>query len=96
MSIWSLITALANDRVGLFLLDCRHGVKRTRSSRTRRNAVDFARLCFPKATDELVGTAYVDDRIRIYWRDKDREADYTFLKKQLSGKENSDATATRD
>jgi hypothetical protein len=37
--------------------------------------VDLTAPLFSEKTDELIGTVYVDDKPRINWRDKSREAD---------------------
>jgi dipeptidyl aminopeptidase/acylaminoacyl peptidase len=47
------------------------------------NQVDFGGAEFSEATDELVATYYVGDRLRVYFRDKDWEKDYRRLQKQL-------------
>jgi dipeptidyl aminopeptidase/acylaminoacyl peptidase len=51
------------------------------------NRVDFGNASFSEVSDELIATAYVDERSRIYWKDKSFEADYKLLQKQLPGKE---------
>ncbi|MFL5522773.1 MAG: alpha/beta fold hydrolase [Gemmatimonadaceae bacterium] len=51
------------------------------------NRVDFGAANFSDVTNELVGTAYVDDRTRAYWKDPSWEKDYNFLKSKLPGKE---------
>ena len=48
--------------------------------------VDFGSAIFSEVTDELVATAYVDDRLRLHFRDKALEADYRLIEKQLPGK----------
>ncbi|UCF04704.1 MAG: alpha/beta fold hydrolase [bacterium] len=45
--------------------------------------VDFGGTFFSRKTDELLGTYYVADRLRIYFRDKKAAKDYKKLKKQL-------------
>jgi dipeptidyl aminopeptidase/acylaminoacyl peptidase len=49
--------------------------------------VDFAGAIFSDLTEELVATTYVDDRIRIYWKNKAFEADYKWLKSKLGDRE---------
>ncbi len=51
------------------------------------NRVDFAGLVVSEVTREIFYTAYEDDKIRLYWKDKKFEAEYNMLKKQLSGQE---------
>ena len=58
--------------------------------------VDFGGAIFSEKTDELVGTTYVGDTTRTYFRDKTYEADYALIKKQLPGKEADFAGATSD
>src|SRR5207237_2558308 len=48
------------------------------------NRVDFGAANFSDVTNELVGTAYVDDRTRAYWKDPSWEKDYNFLKTKLA------------
>ena len=47
------------------------------------NEVDFGGAIFSEKTDELVGTTYVGDRTRTYFRDKSYEADYEQIRKKL-------------
>lgn len=47
------------------------------------NQVDFGRAVFSEATDELIATSYVGDRIRIYPQNDKIAADLAFLKQQL-------------
>ncbi|MEO8055034.1 MAG: alpha/beta fold hydrolase [Acidobacteriota bacterium] len=58
--------------------------------------VDFGSAIFSDATDELVATSYEDDRTRIYFRDKNWEADYNLLKKKLGDKEVLPNSSTAD
>ncbi len=52
-----------------------------------QSRVDFGDTLFSERTDELIGTVYVDDRMRTYWKDKSFAADYDLLQKRLPGKE---------
>jgi dipeptidyl aminopeptidase/acylaminoacyl peptidase len=47
------------------------------------NQVDFGGTEFSSKTDEIIATYYVGDRLRIYFKDKEYEKDYTKLKKKL-------------
>jgi dipeptidyl aminopeptidase/acylaminoacyl peptidase len=58
--------------------------------------VDFGSPIFSDVTDELVGTAYVDDRTRVYWRDPAFKADYEWLKAKLGDMEIGMGASTRD
>lgn len=60
------------------------------------NRVDLGAPIFSDLTDELIGTVYVDDRTRLYFRDKRYEADYELLKKKLPGKEVGFGSSTKD
>ena len=60
------------------------------------NQVDFGGAVFSELTGDLIATAYVGDRARLYFRDKTYGADYEWLKKQLPGKELAFAGSTQD
>jgi dipeptidyl aminopeptidase/acylaminoacyl peptidase len=47
--------------------------------------VDFGAAVFSEVTGDLVGTIYIEDHVRPYFRDKSYEADYKWLKKELHG-----------
>ena len=49
-----------------------------------QNEVDFGGALFSEKTDELVGTIYVGDRTRTYFRDKSFEADYLAGQEQVA------------
>ena len=49
--------------------------------------VDISRAAFSEATDELVGTVYLDDRKRNYWRDEGFEKDFQHVRVQFPGQE---------
>ena len=61
-----------------------------------QNEVDFGGAIFSDKTDELVGTVYVGDRTRTYFRDKSFEADYQQVKKKLPNLEITIAGGTND
>ncbi len=58
--------------------------------------VDFGNASFSEVTDDLISTSYNDERERVYWKDKNFEADYKLLEKQLPGKEIGFGSATKD
>jgi dipeptidyl aminopeptidase/acylaminoacyl peptidase len=58
--------------------------------------VDFGFAMFSQKTEELVGTTYVGDRSRTYFRDKSYEADYDQIKKKLPNREVTIAGSTAD
>jgi dipeptidyl aminopeptidase/acylaminoacyl peptidase len=60
------------------------------------NRVDLGEAFFSEATDELVGTAYEDDRTRLYFRDPAWERDFRWLEEKFPGKEISPLSATAD
>jgi dipeptidyl aminopeptidase/acylaminoacyl peptidase len=60
------------------------------------NRVDFGGAIFSDRTDDLIGTVYVDDTVRVYWKDKGFEADYELLKKKLPGKQINFPSLTKD
>ena len=58
--------------------------------------VDFGNAIFSEATDELVGTSYEDDRVRVYFRDPAWEADYKLLQGKFPGKDITLGSSTAD
>ncbi|HYS69158.1 MAG TPA: hypothetical protein VEM14_02885, partial [Gemmatimonadaceae bacterium] len=60
------------------------------------NRVDFGNASFSDVTNELVATAYVDDRARIYWKNPDWEKDYNIIKSKLPDEELNVASTTND
>ena len=58
--------------------------------------VDFGSAVFSEVTDEMVLTSYLDDRLRLYFKDKQFEADYNYLKKQKPGREVGFGSSTSD
>ncbi len=58
--------------------------------------VDISGAIFSEPTDELLATAYDDDKPRRYFRDKGLEADYELVRTKLPGREISRASHTRD
>jgi dipeptidyl aminopeptidase/acylaminoacyl peptidase len=60
------------------------------------NRVDFGNATFSEVTDDLILTSYEDERQRLYWKNKDYEADYKWLEKQLPGREIGMGSTTKD
>jgi dipeptidyl aminopeptidase/acylaminoacyl peptidase len=58
--------------------------------------VDFGAALFSEKTDALVGTSYVGDTTRMYFRDKTYAADYELIKKKLPGREIAFGGSTAD
>jgi dipeptidyl aminopeptidase/acylaminoacyl peptidase len=61
-----------------------------------KNEADFGAAIFSRKTDELVGTVYVGDRTRTYFRDKSFEADYKQVQAKLPSVEVTIAGGTDD
>ncbi|MFN2637255.1 MAG: alpha/beta fold hydrolase [Gemmatimonadaceae bacterium] len=60
------------------------------------NRVDFGNATFSDVNDELIATSYQDERTRIYWKDKEAEADYKLIQSKLPGKEITPTSTTAD
>ena len=58
--------------------------------------VDFGNAIFSESTEELVGTSYEDDRVRVYFRDPAWEADYKLLQGKFPGKDITLGSSTAD
>jgi hypothetical protein len=58
--------------------------------------VDLSDVTFSEVTDDLIATTYIDDRARVYFKDKSYEADYNLLKKQFPGMEIDFASNTKE
>jgi dipeptidyl aminopeptidase/acylaminoacyl peptidase len=58
--------------------------------------VDFGFPLFSDVTDDLIGTIYFDDKMRIYFKDKEFGSDYELVQKQLPGKEIFIDSRTKD
>ena len=58
--------------------------------------VDLSNAAFSDVTDELIFTQYVEDRQRLYFKDKVFEADYKLLQRKLPNKEISFDSSTAD
>jgi dipeptidyl aminopeptidase/acylaminoacyl peptidase len=84
-----------SDLVALTLLDPATGKEEIVESDPEKK-VDLANVVFSDVSGELLATAYEDDRIRWYFRDKAFEADYRWLEKQLPGKRLGLYSPTRD
>jgi dipeptidyl aminopeptidase/acylaminoacyl peptidase len=58
--------------------------------------VDLAGAVFSEATDEIELTLYQDDKPRRYFKNKDVEADFKWLREKLPGKEVGRISVTKD
>jgi len=83
------------DLVRLVLFDPETGNEETVESDPLKR-VDFGNALFSEATDDLVGTSYEDERVRLYFRDKAWEADYKLLQSKFPGKDIVGGSSTAD
>ena len=58
--------------------------------------VDLGGVRFSDLTDEIIFTSYQDEKPRIYFKDKEAEADYKLVKRKVGGKEVSFGSGTDD
>lgn len=58
--------------------------------------VDLGGVPFSEVTKEIIATVYVDDKSRIYWKDKNYEAAYKDIKKRLGEREVNFGSSTKD
>lgn len=83
------------DLSTLFLMDPATK-KLTKMESDPKGKVDFGGLRLDRNTREIISTSYTDDRSRIYWRNKDWEKSYKFLKSKFPGREVSFQSSTLD
>jgi dipeptidyl aminopeptidase/acylaminoacyl peptidase len=83
------------DLTRLMLLDVKTGETELVES-DPENDVDFGRPIFSDATEELIGTAYVGDRVRIYPRDEQFARDLEILREKLPDGELGWTSMTED
>jgi dipeptidyl aminopeptidase/acylaminoacyl peptidase len=84
-----------SNLIALRLLDPQNGQTRALESDPMKR-VDLAGPLISDATYEIVATMYNDDKLRIYWKNKEWEADYRRVEKQLPGKELRNTSSTAD
>nr|MBA3987273.1 S9 family peptidase [Flavobacteriales bacterium] len=70
--------------------------KKTKIESDPENRVDFGGLSMSRLNREIIFTSYTDDKTRMYFKNKEREANYNFLLEQFPGREVSYQSATRD
>jgi len=58
--------------------------------------VDFGSALFSEVTHEILSTTYIDERQRVYWKDKTYAADYKWLAAKLPNLDLSFVSHTRD
>ena len=83
------------DLIQLALLDPATGKTETVES-DPLGKVDFAGALFSEATDELVETWYIHDRVKTYYKDKVFGADVHWLEHKYTGEEVMLVSRTRD
>jgi len=83
------------DLVALELFDPESGKTEMVESDPMKR-VDFGGAVFSQVTDELVLTSYLDDKQRVYFKNKEFESDYKWLQSKLPGKELALGSRTRD
>ena len=83
------------DLVELVLMDAETGAV-TKVEGDPLGKVDFGGANFSDVSDELIATVYNDDRLRIYWKNKDFEKDYNFIKKKLGDRDVGFQSASKD
>src|SRR5258708_14719808 len=74
------------DLVQLVLLDPETG-KEQLVEQDPLGHVDFGRALFSEVTKQLIATTYDDDKSRVYWKHKNYEADYNYIKKKIADRE---------
>ena len=85
----------AVERIGLILFNPATGAEEMVESDPLKR-VDIATASFSDKTGELIATIYQDERTRIYWKNKEWQADYEFLEKQFPGREIGIGSMTTD
>ena len=90
-----LMTNRDQDLIQLELLDLTTGQSQLVEA-DPENQVDFGNAVFSEATDELIATAYVGDRVRIYPQDDRFAADLAFLQQQFPNDGLSLTSLTQD
>jgi len=81
--------------ISLVLLDPQSGNTKAVES-DPMNRVDFSGALISEVSHEIVATTYDDEKVRYYWKNKDWEADYGRVRKQLAGKELRSVSSTAD
>ncbi|HEX6849816.1 MAG TPA: alpha/beta fold hydrolase [Candidatus Polarisedimenticolaceae bacterium] len=89
------VTNKDSDLIRLILFDPATGAE-TAVDSDPLGRVDLEAPIFSEVSNELVGTAYVDDRTRVYWRDEAFKKDYDFLRRKLGDAEIGFGASTTD
>lgn len=85
----------SSDLLELHLMDAQTGATEKVES-DPLGKVDLNGVNFSDISREIIATSYNDDRERIYWKDKNFENDYNFIKKKLGDREISFNSSTAD
>ena len=83
------------DLTTLYLLDLRTLTKEKIAS-DPEGEVDYGGMIYSDLREEMIGSSYTGDKKRLYWLDKDYEADYHFLQGKFDGAEVSFGSGTTD
>ncbi len=83
------------DLIQLVLFDPETG-KEELVEQDPMSRVDFGNASFSDVTKELIATTYNDDRVRIYFKDKNLEKDYKLIKKRIGDREIAFGSSTKD
>ncbi|HYK89716.1 MAG TPA: S9 family peptidase, partial [Acidobacteriota bacterium] len=83
------------DLVRLALLDPQTGATEAVESDPLKR-VDFGGALTSELTHEILATVYVDDKVRLYWKNKSFEADYKFLLRKLGDRQIGFGSRTED
>lgn len=83
------------DLIELVLMDAATGaIEKVESDPLAK--VDFGGANFSDVSDEIIATTYEDDRVRVYWKNKNFERDYNYIKKKIGGGEVAFTSGTKD
>jgi dipeptidyl aminopeptidase/acylaminoacyl peptidase len=93
--VYSITNRGDTDLIGLVLLDTQTGATEL-VERDPENEVDFGSAVFSRVTRQLIATAYVGDRLRIYPRDPEFARDLERVRAALPGGDLSLRSPTRD
>ena len=83
------------DLSTLYLLDLQTLTKEKIASDPEEE-VDYGGMIYSDLREEMIGSSYTGDKKRLYWLDKDYEADYHFLQGKFDGAEVSFGSGTTD
>jgi dipeptidyl aminopeptidase/acylaminoacyl peptidase len=79
----------------LFTLEIENN-KLTKIESDPNNKVDFGNLSMDENTKEIIYTSYTDDKTQYYWKNKEWETNYNYLKSKFPGREVNFQSATKN